>query len=117
MHVVTGSEAAFRQIAGVKVTRVLPVERRDMMVTEIPTDLAPFVQRLVAERRFLSEGDVVAEALRLLQSREELRQQVRLGFNQLDARQVVPAEEAYARAEQRIEEIEAEANAQRTCHR
>ena len=117
MHGVQGSEAAFRQIAGVKVTRILPDERRDMMVTDIPTDLAPFVQRLVAERRFLSEGDVVAEALRLLQSREELRQQVRLGFDQLDARQVVPAEEAYARAEQRIEEIEAEANAHRTCHR
>ena len=86
------------------------------MITEIPMDLAPFVQRLVAERRFLSEGDVVAEALRLLQSREELRQQVRLGFDQLDAGLVVPAEEAYARAEQRIEEVEAEANAERTCH-
>ena len=82
------------------------------MVTEIPMDLAPFVQRLVAERRFLSESDVVAEALRLLQSREEFRQQVRLGFNQLDAGQVVPAEEVYARAEQRIEEIETESNAQ-----
>ena len=81
------------------------------MVTEIPMDLAPFVQRLVAERRFLSESDVVAEALRLLQAREEFRQQVRLGFNQLDAGQVVPAEEVYARAEQRIEEIETESNA------
>ena len=104
MHVVTGSESAFRQIAGVKVTRILPGQRKNMMVTEIPADLSPF-------------GPDVGEALRLLQSREELRQQVRLGFHQLDARQVVPAEEAYARAEQRIEEIEAEANAQRTCHR
>jgi antitoxin ParD1/3/4 len=88
-----------------------------MMVTEIPIDLAPFVQRLVAERRFLSEGDVVAEALRLLQAREELRQQVRLGFNQLDAGLGVPAEEAYARAEQRIEEIEAQGNTDRACPR
>ena len=87
------------------------------MVTEIPMDLAPFVQRLVAERRFLSESDVVAEALRLLQAREEFRQQVRLGFNQLDAGQVVPAEEVYARAEQRIEEIETESNAESSCRR
>ena len=55
------------------------------MVAEIPTDYAFFVQRLVAERRFLTETDVVTAALRLLQAREELRQEVRLGFHQLDA--------------------------------
>ena len=87
------------------------------MVTEIPTDLTFFVQRLVAERRFLTESDVVAEALRLLQAREGLRQEVRLGFNQLDAGRVVPADEVYARAEQRIEEIETEWNAERSCQR
>jgi Arc/MetJ-type ribon-helix-helix transcriptional regulator len=38
------------------------------MTVEIPADLAPFVQRLIAERRFLTEGDVVAEGWRLLQS-------------------------------------------------
>ncbi len=87
------------------------------MVTEIPMDLAPFVQRLVAERRFFSESDVVAEALRLLQAREEFRQQVRLGFSQLDAGQIVPADEVYARAAQRIEQIETELNAESSCRR
>jgi antitoxin ParD1/3/4 len=40
------------------------------MTVDIPADLAPFVQRLIAKRRFLTEGDVLAEGLRLLQSQE-----------------------------------------------
>ncbi|MGD0897808.1 MAG: CopG family transcriptional regulator [Thermoguttaceae bacterium] len=55
------------------------------MNTEIPADLAPFVRRMVAERRFLTEGDVLPEGLRLLQARETLRQEVQRGFEQLDA--------------------------------
>ena len=61
------------------------------MTVEIPADLAPFVQRLIAERRFLTEGDVLAEGLRLLQSQEALRAAVREGFSQLDEGRSVPA--------------------------
>lgn len=76
------------------------------MATDIPSDLAPFVQRMVSERRFLSEEDVLAEGLRLLQAREELRAEVKKGFDQLDAGQGIPAEQVYARAEERINQIE-----------
>ena len=76
------------------------------MNTEIPIDMAPFVQRMVDERRFFSERDVLAEALRLLQARESLRQEVRKGFEQLDAGLGIPAEEVYARTEERIRAIE-----------
>ena len=76
------------------------------MTTEIPSDLVPFVQRMVAEKRFLNEEDVLAEGLRLLQARETLREEVKKGFDQLDAGQTVPAEEVYARAEERIRRME-----------
>lgn len=76
------------------------------MTTEIPSDLAPFVKRMVAERRFLNDGDVLAEGLRMLQARETLRDEVQKGFEQLDAGLGVPAEEIYARAEKRIRQIE-----------
>ncbi len=76
------------------------------MSTEIPSDLAPFVQRMVAERRFLSEEDVLAEGLRLLQARETLRDEVKKGFEQLDAGAGIPAEDVYARVEERIQQIE-----------
>jgi len=76
------------------------------MTTEIPTDLAPFVERMVSERRFLSTRDVLAEGLRLLQAREALREEVGKGFAQLDAGKGIAAEEVYARVEERISQIE-----------
>jgi len=76
------------------------------MSTEIPSDFAPFVQRMVSEKRFLSETDVLAEGLRMLQAKESLRAEVKKGFDQLDAGQGIPATDVYRRAEERIEEIE-----------
>ncbi len=76
------------------------------MTTEIPSDLLPFVQRMVAAKRFLNEGDVLAEGLRLLQARETLREEVKRGFDQLDVGEGILAEDVYARAEHRIREIE-----------
>ena len=76
------------------------------MMTEIPNDMVQFVQRMVTERRFLSESDILAEGLRLLQSRETLREEVAKGFAQLDAGLGIPAEQVYARAEERIAQIE-----------
>lgn len=72
------------------------------MTVDIPADLAPFVERLIAERRFLTESEVLAEGLRLLQSQESLRAAVRNGFAQLDEGRSVPAEAVFARAEERI---------------
>jgi antitoxin ParD1/3/4 len=77
------------------------------MNAEIPTDLAPFVQRMVAERRFLTESDVLAEGLRLLQARETLRQEILKGIEQLDAGLGVDGSEAFRRAEEKIREIAA----------
>ena len=76
------------------------------MTTEIPSDLVPFVQRMVAEKRFLNEEDVLAEGLRMLQARETLREEVKKGFDQLDAGLSVPAEDVYRRAEERVRRIE-----------
>lgn len=75
------------------------------MNATIPLDLAPFVQRMIAERRFLTESDVVAEGLRLLQARETLRQEVRMAYEEMDAGLGIPADKVYARAEERIKEL------------
>ena len=76
------------------------------MSTGIPSDLEPFVQRMIAAKRFLSEEDVLAEGLRMLQARETLRDEVVKGFVQLDAGDRIPVEQVYSRAEQRIAQIE-----------
>lgn len=72
------------------------------MTVDIPADFAAFVERLIAERRFLTAGDVLAESLRLLQSQEALRTDVREGFSQLDEGRAVSAEAVFARAAERI---------------
>jgi len=74
------------------------------MSTDIPTDFAPFVQRMVAERRFLTESDVLAAGLRLLQANEALKDEVRLGFQQLEEGKGIDSVEVYRRAEQIIED-------------
>jgi len=76
------------------------------MTTEIPTDFVPFVERLVAERRFLTTEDVLAAGLRLLQANETLRAELQRGIEQLDAGLGIPADEVYAKAEERIAQIE-----------
>lgn len=76
------------------------------MNTGIPSDMVPFVQRMLTGRRFLSEEDVLAEGLRMLQARETLREGVVKGFELLDAGQGVPADQVYAKAERRIAQIE-----------
>jgi len=84
------------------------LEGKIPMTVEIPSDLAPFVERMISQRRFLSEADVLAEGLRMLQARESLRDEVRKGFDQLDAGEGIAAEEVYAKAEQIIQDIDAE---------
>lgn len=76
------------------------------MPVDLPSDLVPFVQRMVSERRFLTEGDVLAEALRLLQARETLREEISRGFAELDAGLGIPADHVYSRAEDRIGQLE-----------
>ena len=76
------------------------------MTVDIPVDLEPFVQRLIAERRFLTESDVLSEGLRLLQAQESLRNAVRQGFAQIDEGSVVHAEMVFAKAEERIAGVE-----------
>ena len=76
------------------------------MTTEIPADFAPFVQRMVSERRFLTESDVLTAGLRLLQATESLKDEVALGFQQLDDGQGIDAADVYRRAEQAIQEAQ-----------
>jgi putative addiction module CopG family antidote len=75
---------------------------RWQMSTTIPTDFAAFVERMVAERRFSSEQEVIAEGLRLLQARETLREDLEKGAAQLDAGLGIPAEKAFQRARDQV---------------
>ena len=76
------------------------------MNAEIPSDLTPFVEGLISQGRYADPDAVVAESIRLLESQEALRRDVREGFAQLDAGQGIDARAVYERVEQRIRQVE-----------
>ncbi len=67
------------------------------MSVDIPADMLPFVQSMIASGGFRSETEVVGEALRLLQTRqrklEELRAEIQVGLDQLDRGEYVELDE------------------------
>lgn len=72
------------------------------MNQHVPADMDSFVAEMLLKRRFFSEEEVVREGLRLLQSRETLREEVQKGFDQLDQGTKVSASELARRANQTI---------------
>ena len=78
------------------------------MNIELPSDIDDFVRELVVAGRFASEQEVVAEALRLLKSREQLRADVAQGFRQLDNSEWVDGEVVFKELHREIDAIEKE---------
>ena len=77
-----------------------------MSVVEISFDLQQFVQTAISSGAFHSESEVVAEGLRLLQRREQLRRDVNYGIAQLERGEYTDYDEATLR--DRFEQIKAE---------
>jgi putative addiction module CopG family antidote len=74
------------------------------MAIDIPQEFESFVASLVARRRFLSEKEVLAESLRLLQARESLADEVQKVFEQIDEGHCVSGPEAFAKLRARLQE-------------
>jgi len=76
------------------------------MDVEIPNDVNDFVKNIVATGRYESEQAAVAEGLRLLKSREQLRSDVEEGFRQMDEGQWVDGETLFADLHRDIDAME-----------
>lgn len=76
------------------------------MSVEIPSSYSPIVERLIAEGKFRSEEEVVAEGLRLVVLRDELDRDIQAGIDDLDAGNRVEASHVYAEARRRIRDLE-----------
>ena len=62
------------------------------MSVEIPGDLSPFVDAVIRSGHYENEVEIVAEALRLLKRREEIR----VGIEQLDRGESVSGNQVFA---------------------
>lgn len=54
------------------------------MNIDLPAEQQTFIDNLVASGQFASEKEAICEAVRLLISREELKQKIRVGIEQAD---------------------------------
>lgn len=71
------------------------------MIAQIPSDLQEFVRFAVSSGAYKTEGDVLTEALTLLREREQLRQEIAAGIDQLDRGEVVHGDVLFAELRQR----------------
>jgi putative addiction module CopG family antidote len=54
------------------------------MHIDLPAEQQSFIENLVASGRFSSENEAMCESVRLLISREQLKQKVQVGIEQAD---------------------------------
>lgn len=78
------------------------------MNVELPSDMGDFVHGRVVAGRFASEQEAIAEGLRLLKSREELKADIAKGFRQLDEGEWLDGEAVFAELQREIAAIENE---------
>ncbi len=84
------------------------------MYIQIKPELEQFIQAQLATGRFASADDVINEAFKLLQEREqrieELRQKIALGTEQIAKEQVTDGEVVFARFQEKIRRITEESS-------
>lgn len=89
------------------------------MNVEIPHDANDFLRELVVTGGFASEEAAVAEAIRLLKSREQLRAEIASGLRQLDNGDWVDGDTLFDELDREIDAIEKSRSgdlASRTSH-
>ncbi|MCC5619434.1 type II toxin-antitoxin system ParD family antitoxin [Nostoc sp. CHAB 5836] len=84
------------------------------MYIEIKPELEQFIQAQLASGRFTNADDVINEAFKLLQEREqrleELRQKISVGTEQIAKGQVTDGEVVFARLQEKIRLIAEESS-------
>ena len=76
------------------------------MILNLPNEIKEFVKGLVLQGRFESEEAAVVEGIRLLMSREELREEIQKGVRQLDGGQWFDEDTVFDEVNAEIDRIE-----------
>ena len=71
------------------------------MEIDLPNDAAQFIEGLVASGEYQSADEAVADGVRLLMSRQQLRAEIQKGIDELDAGQGIEGEKVFAELRER----------------
>lgn len=74
------------------------------MNLNLPVEANDFVQALIAQGRYQNEEEAVVDGIRLLMGREKLREEIRVGIDQLDRGQSSNEETVFAEVDAAIDE-------------
>lgn len=80
------------------------------MNLNLPVEANDFVRSLVAQGKYQSEEDAVVDGIRLLKSREELREKIAAGVDQLDRGESLDEDTVFDEIEAELRRIESSRN-------
>ncbi len=75
------------------------------MKIELPADAVQFVEGLVASGQYKSANEVVAEGVRLLMSRQQLRTEIQKGVDELDAGEGIDGDVVFGELRERARKL------------
>lgn len=75
------------------------------MNVDLPADASQFVEGLVASGEYSSADEVVVQGIRLLMTRQQLRDDIQQGLHELDAGQGIDGKEVFSELRARAAEL------------
>ena len=75
------------------------------MNIELPADAVQFVEGLVASGQYESADEAIAEGVRLLMSRQQLRAEIQQGIGELDAGLGIDGAQVFAELRERAKNL------------
>ena len=75
------------------------------MNVELPADAVQFVEGLVASGQYKSANEAVAEGIRLLMNRQQLRADIQKGIDELDAGKGIDGDVVFAELRARAQKV------------
>ena len=75
------------------------------MNVQLPSDAMQFIEGLVASGEYESADDAVADGVRLLMSRQQLRADIQKGIDEVDAELGVDGEDVFAELRARAKAV------------
>lgn len=75
------------------------------MNIELPADAVQFVEGLVESGQYQSANEAVAEGVRLLMNRQQLRTDIQKGVDELDAGLGIDSQEVFTELRQRARKL------------